>query len=161
MTSCSPGIATATDVAAAQQAQRSERLVRDVMITAPKTLPALSSVHEARVALADPHVHMVLLTHGKKLQGTLIRTDLPENACGDGPALPWSTVSGRTVAPHAPAARMRAVLVSSGLRRLAVVDTDRTLLGLLCLKRSRTGFCSDADVTSRAQANTTTQGEPR
>lgn len=161
MTSCSPVAATVPDVAAAPQAQPRERLVRDVMITAPKTLSALSSVYEVRVALADPHVHMVLLTHERKLQGTLIRADLPVGARGDGPALRWSTLSGRTVAPHAPAALLRSVLVRSGLRRLAVVDTDRTLLGMLCLKRSGAGFCSDADVASRATAGTTIDGESR
>ena len=37
-----------------------------------------------------------------------------------------------------------------GTRRLAVVDDDGDLLGLLCLKRTLDGFCSDADVRARA-----------
>ena len=37
-------------------------------------------------------------------------------------------------------------------RRLAVVDDDHRLLGLLCLKRSGSGFCSDDDVISRRRA---------
>ena len=32
---------------------------------------------------------------------------------------------------------------------LAVTNTEGRLLGLLCLKASGLGFCSDADVTSR------------
>jgi hypothetical protein len=44
------------------------------------------------------------------------------------------------------------LLIERGLRRLAVIDHDGTLLGLMCLKRSRTGFCSDEDVASRAQS---------
>ena len=44
------------------------------------------------------------------------------------------------------------LLIERGLRRLAVVDRDGTLLGLMCLKRTRTGFCSDEDVASRAQS---------
>jgi CBS-domain-containing membrane protein len=46
----------------------------------------------------------------------------------------------------------RELLIERGLRRLAVVNHDSTLLGLMCLKRSRTGFCSDEDVASRAQS---------
>ena len=34
-------------------------------------------------------------------------------------------------------------------RRLAVVDPQGRLLGLLCLKRSRRGFCSAEDVAER------------
>lgn len=161
MTPCSSVVAPVPGVAHATEGGPPGRLVRDVMITIPKTLSALSSVDEARAALADDHVHMVLLTQETVLEGTLTRADLPASARGDRPVLPWSTLSGRTVGPDAPAALLRDVLVRSGLRRLAVVDTDRTLLGLLCLKRSGTGFCSDVDVASRATANTSTQGESR
>ncbi|MDP3966681.1 MAG: hypothetical protein Q8Q02_00245 [Nocardioides sp.] len=35
-------------------------------------------------------------------------------------------------------------------RRLAVVDDDGLLVGLVCLKARGTGFCSNADVTTRA-----------
>lgn len=136
-------------------------LVRDAMATRPKTLPVSASVDDARWVLADDHVHMVLLTRGTTLVGTLVRTDLPPDAPGDGPALPWSTLTGRTASPEAAAAPVRELLVRTGLRRLAVVDPDGTLLGLLCLKSSGAGFCSDADITSRAMAATTDHGAPR
>ena len=42
------------------------------------------------------------------------------------------------------------VMRSHGRRRLAVVDRSGHLLGLLCLKRSGRGFCSDAGVAARA-----------
>ncbi len=128
--------------------------VRDVMITEPKTLPACASVDDVRAVLADAHVHMVLLTHGDTLRGTLTRADLTD-VSADGPALAWSVLSGRTVAPHASAGVALGILVRSSSRRLAVVDADRTLLGLLCLKSSGTGFCSDSDVASRAAVSTT------
>lgn len=35
-------------------------------------------------------------------------------------------------------------------RRLAVIDDHGMLLGLLCLKRTGLGFCSDTDVQARA-----------
>ena len=127
-------------------------LVRDVMLRRPKTMPAGASVEEARAALANDHVHLVLLTDGSTLVGTLARTDLPPEAPGSGPALPWSTLRDRTVPATAPADAVPAILAARGLRRLAVVDDDGTLLGLICLKRRRTGFCSDRDVESRARA---------
>lgn len=127
--------------------------VRDVMLTDPKTLPACASVEDVRAVLADDHVHMVLLTHGDMLRGTLTRADLGD-VSASGPALAWSVLSGRTVAPHVSAGAALDLLVRASSRRLAVVDADRTLLGLLCLKRSGTGFCSDSDVACRAASTT-------
>ena len=80
-------------------------LVRDQMITLPKTLPVRVSVDEARSALADGHVHLLLLTEGRTLRGTLTRADLPTGAPEEGPALWWSTLSGLNDGPDADAAR--------------------------------------------------------
>ncbi|GAA2128827.1 CBS domain-containing protein [Nocardioides bigeumensis] len=132
----------------------------DVMIRHPKVLDARATVDEARAALTDDHVHMVLLTEGSTLVGTLVRTDLPPpiqrsdqgSGEGSGPALPWSRLRNRTVPSATSADAARELLIARGLRRLAVVDLDGTLLGLMCFKRSRTGFCSDEDVASRARS---------
>jgi hypothetical protein len=43
---------------------------------------------------------------------------------------------GRSVALHEPAEDVRVRLIAHGLRRLAVVDDDGVLTGLLCLKRN-------------------------
>jgi CBS-domain-containing membrane protein len=130
--------------------------VSDVMLRHPKVLDAQATVDEARAALTDDHVHMVLLTEGSTLVGTLVRTDLPHpiqrSDQGSGPALPWSTLRDRTVPSATSADTVNKLLIERGLRRLAVIDHDGTLLGLMCLKRSRTGFCSDEDVASRAQS---------
>jgi hypothetical protein len=56
------------------------------------------------------------------------------------------------VDPLDPLEAARSHLVATGQRRLAVVDRAGTLLGLLCLKRTGDGFCSDRDVASRAAA---------
>jgi hypothetical protein len=45
---------------------------------------------------------------------------------------------------------MHRAMIASGQRRAAVVSPDGRLLGLLCLKASGTGFCSDQDVRARA-----------
>jgi hypothetical protein len=124
------------------------------MLRHPKVLDAQATVDEARVALTDDHVYMVLLSQGSTLVGTLVCTDLPPliqgSGQGSGPALLWSTLRNRTVPSSAPADAVQELLIARELRRLAVVDHDGTLLGLMCLKRSRTGFCSDEDVASRA-----------
>lgn len=128
--------------------------VGDAMITRPKALPSSeTTVAQVRNAFENDHVHMVLLTHNGILRGTLVRDDL---SCAGGgrsdtePALPFSTLRGRTIEPDECADRVRRELVDEGLRRLAVVDDHGVLLGLLCLKRRHTGFCSDHDVAARA-----------
>ena len=133
-----------------------DTLVSDVMLRHPKTLPAWASAEDARSVLANDHVHMVLLTDGSTLVGTLMRTDLPPTAQVSGPALLWSTLHHRTVPPSARADVVRDDLVQRGQRRVAVVDHDGSLLGLMCLKRSRTGFCADDDTRSRAQSRRAT-----
>lgn len=47
-------------------------------------------------------------------------------------------------------ADVRQKMIATGRRRVAVTSADGRLLGLLCLKASRAGFCSDADVRARA-----------
>jgi len=41
-------------------------------------------------------------------------------------------------------------MIATGRRRAAVTSADGRLLGLLCLKASQAGFCSDQDVRARA-----------
>lgn len=124
----------------------------DIMVTHPKSLPADdASIDDVHAALADDHVHMILLTHGETLCGTLTRSDVTD-VPGDHRALVYSVLWGRTVSPDTPVAAVRAFLIQAEQRRLAVVDAELTLLGLVCLKRSGSGFCSDTDVASRAAA---------
>lgn len=122
------------------------------MINVPKTVPADATVDDARSVLADDHVHMVLLVDGETLIGTLTRPDLALAPAGELSARAFSVLDGRSTCPDTPLDRIQALLHRRGLRRLAVIDADRTLLGLICLKRSLSGFCSDADVASRAAA---------
>ncbi len=119
-----------------------------VMLQHPKTLPAEASIDEARETLANEHVHMVLLTEGAKLVGTLTRDDLPAPGA-TGPALSWSTLEGRTVSRGASASDVQRSMIDDGVRRVAVIGLDGALIGLMCLKRRQTGFCSDIDVLSR------------
>jgi len=127
-------------------------VVGDVMLRHPKTLPANASLEQARAVLDDDHVHMVLLTDDTGvLVGTVVRTDLPP-AGTSGPAQAWSRLAGRVVSADQPVERTFRIPGRRAARRLAVVDRDGTLVGLLCLNRRRTGFCSEADVAARSRA---------
>ena len=50
-------------------------------------------------------------------------------------------------------------MITTGIRRLAVVDGDLRLLGLLCLKASRTGFCSDEGVDGMRRGRHASDGD--
>jgi CBS domain-containing protein len=138
------------DAAGRSGASWGVRTVRDAVVRLPKTLPVDTPVAVARACFADDHVHMLLLTEGGRLRGTLVRDDLPAHLDGAGPALAHARLDGRIAPAGLSAAAARQLMLVRGIRRLAVVDADGTLIGLLCLKRRRTGFCSDADVAARA-----------
>lgn len=129
--------------------------VADVVVRMPKTLPADACLATVRSALDDDHVHMLLLTDGATLVGTIVRSDLPQPRDDVDElavrALPYAVLAGRTVAVDRPAEEIRRLMVGQGRRRLAALDAEGRLLGLLCLKRRSTGFCSDADVAARAE----------
>jgi CBS domain-containing protein len=124
------------------------RTVADVVVRRPRVLDAAATVAAARSAFEDDHVHMLLLTSGDRLLGTLVRDDLTD-ADATGSALDHAVLDGRTIDPAVPADVALRDLVARGERRRAVVDDDGRLLGLLCLKRRLTGFCSDHDVAAR------------
>ncbi|QSE90766.1 CBS domain-containing protein [Rhodococcus pseudokoreensis] len=127
------------------------RTVGDAMVTCPKALQRTATVGEARRHFDDDHVHMLLVIEGDVLLGAIVRDDMTDPRLRDDePVLTVSGLVGRTVRPEEPAGKVHARMVASGTRRLAVVDDDGVFRGLLCLKRSHRGFCSDADVTMGA-----------
>lgn len=124
--------------------------VYDVVVRLPKTLSPGTSVDQARAAFHDDHVHMLLITNDPGLLlGTLVRDDLAGVTCGGAPALEHAVLEDRTISPNAPAVDALELMLARAEPRRAVIDPDGHLLGLLCLKRRRDGFCSDADVLSR------------
>lgn len=124
--------------------------VADAMVTRPWTHGTDLDVAAAHEAFTDAHVHMLLLTEDGVLHGTLLREDLDARLDPRAPALGVATLAGRTTAPDTSLTDAVEAMRRRGTRRLAVVDADRRLLGLLCLKKTLDGFCSDADVRSRA-----------
>jgi CBS domain-containing protein len=126
----------------------STRTVGDAMVTNPKVCDGGAVVADLRDLFDDDHVHCALVTDGSRLLSVVRREDL-----GEDPSLPASavgTLGGRTVAASADLDSVHRRMVQQGIRRLAVVTEDGRLVGLLCLKRSGTGFCSDDDVAARA-----------
>jgi CBS domain-containing protein len=132
--------------------QARPRTVLDAMVRGPKVLPADATVADVRALLADEHVHLALLVDGGRLVGTVSSRDLDGSAGPADPAARIATMDGRTVAPGVPLGPVRAEMIAASQRRLAVVDDDGRLLGLLCLKRAHTGFCSDRDLAAREDA---------
>jgi hypothetical protein len=91
------------------------------------------------------------------------RDDFRMATVGRGPVGHHAGVGGSSRAQEVPAldadlahvaalADVHALLLHTGRRRLAVVDGAGRLLGLLCLTRRRTGYCSDAGVAERARS---------
>ncbi len=126
--------------------------VLDAMVTTPVTHPPQTTVGQAWVALENPHRHLVLLVDDGRLLGTLDRADLRGLAAGPDPALAVARLSGRTARAEDDLATVRAAMRATQQRRRAVVDQQGRLLGLLCLKRDGSGFCSDEGVRARSSA---------
>jgi CBS domain-containing protein len=123
--------------------------VADAMVTVPKVCGVTTTVGDLRALFDDEHVHAALVVEQSTLLAVVERADV-ERLDDGAPARTAGRMAGRVVAPTAPLATVHREMMAQGRRRLAVVDDGGRLLGLLCLKQSGTGFCSDADVRSRA-----------
>lgn len=124
--------------------------VGSAVVTRPKTLPESASIGNVRRLLSDDHVHLALIVEDGRLLTAIDRDDLPPDLPDDTPAREHGHLGGRTLPPHALLEPTLDLMRESGRGRVAVVDGRGMLIGLLCLKRSGNGFCSDADVRARA-----------
>ena len=120
------------------------------MVRHPKALPAHATVGAVRTVFESQHVHMVLVVDDGQLVTAIEREDFHPEMADDLPARSVGHLRGRTTSPDAPLETVTKGLKESSRRRVAVVDAEGVLLGLLCLKRSGTGFCADRDVRARA-----------
>ncbi|MEP9385310.1 hypothetical protein [Nocardioides sp. KR10-350] len=125
-------------------------IVADAMVRYPKQFGPAATVADVRVQFGDDHVLAALLVDDGRLQTVVERGDLTARLPRIARAADIGTLSGRTVLPDADLRATWALMRSVGRRRLAVVTDRGYLLGLLCLKRSGLGFCSDAGVSARA-----------
>lgn len=117
-------------------------LVRDVMVTRPKTLPASATVADLRRLFENPHVATALLVGGTRFAGAIDRDALPADAPLDASASAYAAAETTTTSPDAPMSEALRQLDAAGARRLVVLEDDGvTLSGLLCLDSKGTGFC--------------------
>lgn len=130
----------------------------DGMLRSPRIEPPGCTVAQARAVFADDHVHALLITEGRRLVAVVEREDLAGAADAES-AVDRGRLHGRTVEPAAELEPLRLWMVAEGRRRLAVVD-DETLLGLLCLKSSGNGFCTDEGVAARARERAALGADP-
>jgi hypothetical protein len=131
----------------------------DAMVRFPKTLGPETGVNEIRLLFDDDHVHIALVVAADgRLITTIERTDLAAAVPSSTPVVELGTLVGRVVGPSCPLDAATAALVRQGRRRLAVVDRCGRLLGLLCLKRDGTGYCTDEGIRARADEARCSQG---
>ncbi|HEY1973390.1 MAG TPA: CBS domain-containing protein [Pseudonocardia sp.] len=123
--------------------------VAHAMVTSPKICDPATTVEQARTLFTDDHVHALLVVGNGVLRAVVQREDLTEQSPAS-PVVAAGRVEGRIVSPGNDLATTHAWMLTHHRRRLVVVDPRRRLLGLLCLKKSHRGFCSDVDVASRA-----------
>ena len=123
----------------------------DLMLREPKTLQARASVAEVRALLDSPRVRMVLLADGRRFRGAI--TKLPDEADPNAAALPFAEPKPETLSPSDSAETAFTRAAQNPHRRIIVLDEDETLLGLLCLNRSGTGFCGASSPGKRPDAN--------
>jgi CBS domain-containing protein len=114
--------------------------VADVMLAGPKTLSVDTTVAEARAALADQHVQMLLLTEGTAFRGAV--TSIPDEADPASPALRFVDPAAETIAPTEPAEIAYERTGLSPYRRVVVLDSNGALVGLVCLNPTLTRFCN-------------------
>ena len=123
--------------------------VGEAMIHHPKVWSADVTVADLRRAFDDDHLHAALVVDGGRLLAVVTREDIATSPAAD-LARRYGHLRERVIDLDDDLARVWTGMARAGIRRPAVVDDESALLGLLCLKRSGRGFCSDADVAARA-----------
>ena len=125
--------------------------VRDAMLHNPKLLAPTTTIAQVHTFFDDDHVYAALLVDRGRLLAVVEPTDLVGTHPATSPAVTIGHLRDRVTRPDADLASTWAEMTAHARRRLAVVDSRGNLLGLLCLKRSGLGFCSDANVRARAE----------
>jgi CBS domain-containing protein len=131
-------------------AREPARTVGDAALRNAKICEPDVSVAQVRRLFLDDHVHMAVLVERGRLVATIERDEVPQHVPGHTSARPFGRLTGRTIGPEVSLQDTLDQMRRRSHRRLAVIGQDGSFLGLLCLKRSGDGFCSDADVRVRA-----------
>ena len=129
-----------------------EALAADVAIRRPTLLDPGARVDAAAALLARDHVRLALVVDAS---GRLLTTIETADLAGLDPASPAvraGALTGRVVPPGLPVSAVLDQMERNRTRRLAVVDEDGRLLGLVCRKASGRGFCTDEGVLAGRRA---------
>lgn len=127
------------------------RTVADAMLTTPVRHRLDATVREIRDFFEDDHVHAALVVGpAGYLAAVVERNDIVRSQAPDAAAAPLGRLAGRVVLADASLSATRHAMGATGRRRAAVINEGGKLVGLLCLKASRAGFCSEEDVHGRA-----------
>jgi hypothetical protein len=127
------------------------RVAAEAMLTSPVRHPLSATVGEIQDFFRDDHVHAALIVSpAGHLEAVVERADIAGCSALEAAAAPLGRLPGRTVPPGASLAEVHRAMAATGRRRAAVTTADGRLLGLVCLKASQAGFCSDQDVRTRA-----------
>jgi hypothetical protein len=129
---------------------RTGQVVSDAMISCPKVHDLGTTADEIRAFFEDDHVHMALIVRtDRRLVTTIERADLSARPPVVTLAAELGTLTGRTAGPAQNLEAVTAGLLREQRRRQAVVDDCGRLLGLLCLKKDGSGYCSDDNIRQR------------
>jgi CBS domain-containing protein len=116
--------------------------VTDVMLRDPKTVPWDATVEEVRGVLDNPSVELLVLAEGDRFRGAIAH--IPDDADPQSPAREFADLAPETISPTETAAVAFEVTARNPQRRVVVVDDEGTLLGLVCVDRTRSRFCGIA-----------------
>ncbi|MBT2514698.1 CBS domain-containing protein [Arthrobacter sp. ISL-30] len=101
--------------------QARQLLVKNAMVTVPKTLGPLATVDQVRLLFRDDHVHMALIVDiDGRLITTIDRSDIPSAVDGTVRARVFGALAGRTTHPDCLLTAVTFILKSTERRRLAV-----------------------------------------
>ena len=113
----------------------------DVVHRRLSTMPASTTVGDVRAFFASSTSHHVaLLTDGERYVGAIEAGSIADDADPSAPAA-GHVAPAPTIEPVAPAATARDIAMAQPSLRLAVVDGDGTLVGIVAITSARDGFC--------------------
>jgi CBS domain-containing protein len=114
--------------------------VSDVMLAAPRALPADATAADARAAFENPKERLLLVCDGDRYLAGVTRADID----GADDTAPLTALAGGgtpTLAPDDEVASALA-LVGPDVERVPVVDGEGALRGLVCFNPRGAYFCA-------------------
>lgn len=124
--------------------------VSDFMLQRPKALDDYATLADVRAMFESDHVHAIpVVSTSGRLVTVIERSDLESTTDSTLPVTAIAMMHDRCVAPGTDVLDAWEAMRRVERRRLVVVDHTGRLLGLLCLKSTAHGFCSETDVTAR------------